>query len=74
MMEKRCLPDWAERAIKTFIQAFFGVLIPQVVMILSGALPENFSGWKVVLIPAVCSALASAISASWNIIQEHLKR
>lgn len=74
MKEVRKLPDWAERAIKTFIQAFFGVLIPQVVLVLNGALPENFAGWKVVLIPAVCSALASAISASWNIVQAYLKR
>ena len=30
----RAWPDWLIRAIKTFVQAFFGVLVPEVVVIL----------------------------------------
>ena len=66
------LPDWAIRAIKTFIQAFGGVLIPELVMVLQGKLPATFSGWTAVMVPIVCAALAAGISAAWNIISENM--
>lgn len=33
------MPDWLIRAVKTFVQAFFGVLVPEVVAILQ-------HGWR----------------------------
>lgn len=67
------MKDWQERAIKTFVQAFFGVLIPELVMILNGNIPAEWSRWDCVILTVVCPALASGISAAWNIILEHLK-
>ena len=67
------MKDWMVRALKTFAQAFFGVLIPEACLILSGNLPEDIVGAKALLIPLVTSALAAGISAAWNIVLEHLK-
>lgn len=66
------MPDWAIRAIKTFVQAFGGILVPEIVMILRGTIPVDWEGWKMVLIPLLCSALAAGISAVWNVVLEHL--
>lgn len=66
------MKDWLIRALKTFAQAFFGVLVPEVCMILNGSL-SDWAGVKAVLVPLICSALAAGISAAWNIILEHLK-
>ena len=63
------MKDWIVRMLKTFVQAFLGVLIPEVVLILNGTLPADWNAWKTVLIPLVCSALAAGISAAWNLIQ-----
>lgn len=71
-MEKLNLKDWQVRALKTFVQAFFGVLVPEVVMILNGAFPPDMETWKAVLFPIVASALAAGISAAWNVILERL--
>lgn len=65
--------DWQIRACKTFVQAFGGVLVPEVVMILNSGVPENWHSVWVVLAPVICSALAAGISAAWNIILERLK-
>lgn len=67
------LRDWQIRAIKTFIQAFGGVLVPEVVMILTAGVPESWSALWASLVPFVCAALAAGISAAWNIIAEKLK-
>jgi len=66
------MKDWQIRSIKTFIQAFFGVLIPEVVLILQGQLPSTLAGAWTILCPMLCSALAAGISAAWNIIRERL--
>lgn len=71
MFEK--LPDWAVRALKTFVQAFFGVLIPALCAILSNGFPDNWSKLWVALSPVVAAALSGAISAVWNIILEKLQ-
>ena len=71
MFEK--LPDWAVRALKTFVQAFFGALIPALCAILSNGFPDNWSKLWVALSPVVAAALSSAISAVWNIILEKLQ-
>lgn len=67
------LKDWQIRALKTFAQAFGGVLVPEVVMILSTGVPESWSKTWTLLMPVVCAALAAGISAAWNIILEKLK-
>lgn len=64
------MKDWMIRAIKTFVQAFFGVLIPAVVSMLSGGFPKSISSAWVILAPAVSAALAAAISAVWNYLLE----
>lgn len=67
------MADWLVRAIKTFIQAFFGVLIPAVVAMLNNGWPESWSAVWVILAPTIAAALAAAIAAVWNIILEHLQ-
>lgn len=67
------IPDWAVRALKTFVQTFFGVLIPAVCAILNNGFPENWSVLWVALSPVVAAALSGAISAVWNILLERLK-
>ena len=63
------MKDWMIRALKTFVQAFFGVLIPEVCALLSGGFPSADTLWTV-LLPFVASALAAGISAVWNLILE----
>ena len=60
------MKDWITRAIKTFVQAFFGVLIPQTVAMLAGGFPDASTAWKV-LSPFVAAGLAAGISAVWNL-------
>lgn len=67
------MKDWMIRAIKTFVQAFFGILIPELVIILNNGWPESWSSVWAYLAPVVASALAAGISAVWNIILERLK-
>lgn len=65
--------DWQIRAVKTFVQAFGGVLVPELVMILSTGVPESWSKVWTLLCPVACAALAAGISAAWNIISEKLR-
>lgn len=67
------LKDWQIRALKTFVQSFCGVLIPEITMILTNGLPESWSALWTILCPVICAALAAGISAAWNIILERLK-
>ena len=67
------LPDWAVRAVKTFVQAFFGVLIPELALILQHGWPESWAVLWAALSPVVAAALAGAISAVWNIMLEASK-
>ena len=67
------MKDWMIRAIKTFVQAFFGVLIPEICVILSGGFPESWSKLWAIIAPTVSAALAAAICAVWNIILEAMK-
>lgn len=66
--------DWLIRASKTFVQTFFGVLIPAVVSLLSGGWPESWGAAWIILSPTVAAALSASIAAVWNIILEHLKQ
>ena len=72
-MGSKKLKDWQIRALKTFAQAFGGILVPEVVMILNSGVPENWHSVWVVLAPVICSALAAGISAAWNILLEKLR-
>lgn len=67
------MKDWLIRAIKTFVQAFFGVLIPELIAILQHGWPESWSSLWAYLAPVIAAALAGAISAVWNIILERMK-
>ncbi len=58
------------RAIKTFVQTFFGVLVPEVVAILRGGWPESWAVFWAAVAPFVAAALSAAISAVWNIVLE----
>ncbi len=65
-------PDWLIRAIKTFVQAFFGVLVPEVVVVLQRGWPESWAAAWGYLAPVIAADLAAAISAVWNICLERL--
>lgn len=67
------MKDWQIRALKTFAQAFGGILVPELVLVLNGGFPESWNAAWAVLAPIVCSALAAGISAMWNVILEKLK-
>ena len=60
------IKDVGMRALKTFVQAFFGVLIPEVCVILSKITEYDWSQWYVWMLPIVCGALSAGISADWN--------
>ena len=68
------MKDWVIRTLKTFVQAFFGVLIPAVCAMLNNGWPESWSKIWVVLAPTVAAALSAAICAVWNIILEGLQK
>lgn len=63
--------DIAIRAAKTFVQAFLGVLIPEVVTVLNGGFPDASTAWKAAA-PFVAAALAAGISAVWNTVKGYL--
>lgn len=60
------------RALKTFAQAFFGVVVPEVCVILNGGFPESWSAAWLVTAPVIASALAAGLSAAWNLIGYYL--
>lgn len=64
------MKDWVIRSIKTFIQAFFGTLIPAVCAMLNNGWPESISAAWVILAPTVAAAISAAICAVWNIVLE----
>ena len=67
------MPDWLNRTIKTFVQSFFGVLVPEVCIMLNNGFPADLPTlWKI-LAPVVAASLSAAICAAWNIISEKLK-
>ena len=59
------IKDVGSRALKTFVQAFFGVLIPQIVMMLNNYMDFDWSAWTTYL-PLITGGLAAGISAAWN--------
>lgn len=69
----KTIPDWLIRSLKTFVEAFFGVLIPALCTLLAGGWPDSWSKAWVALSPAVAAALSGAITAAWNIILERMR-
>lgn len=67
------MKDWMVRALKTFVQAFFGVLVPELCVMLNGGFPESIGAAWLILSPVVAAALSAAISAIWNVINEKLQ-
>lgn len=67
------MKDWVARTIKTAVQAFGGVLVPELVIVLNGGWPESWGALWACLAPVVSSALAAAICAAWNLVLERLK-
>lgn len=68
------MKDWMVRALKTFVQAFFGVLIPEFVVMLRDGTVMGWNKFWTLMVPVLCAALAAGISAAWNIIAEVLKK
>lgn len=64
--------DWLERALKTFAQAFLGVLVPEILTILNGGLRDVDSIW-LILSPILISALSAGISACQNLYLQNKK-
>lgn len=67
------MKDWQIRTLKTFIEAFGGVFVPELAMILTGNVPKEWTSWTCVLVAVVCPAIAAGITAAWNVILEHLR-
>ena len=59
------IKDVGMRALKTFVQAFLGVLIPQIVAMLNNYMDFDWTQWTTYL-PIITGALAAGISAAWN--------
>lgn len=68
------MKDWQIRTIKTFVQSFFGTLIPSITVLLADGFPESWPIAWAVLGPAVAASLSAAICAVWNIINEQLSK
>lgn len=63
------MKDWMIRAIKTFVQAFLGVLVPELAALLGGADLGALADWGI-WAPLLAAALAAGISAAWNLALE----
>ena len=64
-MDKSELRD---RVFKTFIEVFLGVLVPDIGVIVNQIVTGR-EVWWAVLLPIVATALATAISAAWNVLR-----
>lgn len=64
--------DWQERTLKTFAQAFLSVFIPGLVLMLNGGFPASWGAAWQILAPTAATALATAITATWNILLEKI--
>ena len=68
------MKDWMRRALKTFVQAFLGVLIPELALLTKDGFPETGSALPGVLTPMIAASLAAAISAVWNLWLEAARK
>lgn len=67
------MKDWVVRTIKTFVQSFFGILIPEACVILGGGFPETIESVWLIISPILAASLSAAICAAWNVVNEYLK-
>lgn len=67
----RRIEDLKSRIFRTFLQAFGGVLIPELVAILNGTIPLEGNWLMAVVVPIFCASLAAGISAVWGVIQNY---
>lgn len=66
------MKDWIIRALKTFVQATVAYFIANISMITTHVVEWDFTDWKGWLMPVLVGAVASGISAVWNIILEKM--
>lgn len=66
------MKDWLKRTIKTFVQAFFGTLLPEMGLVFSGGWPETWPDLWAAFAPVLIAALSAGICAVWNIINEKI--
>lgn len=63
--------DIALRAVKTFIQCFFGVFIPELCIFLRQDFPIDVSAPAMIFAPMFCASLAAGLSGAWNFLEKH---
>lgn len=68
------MKDWLIRAIKTFVQATVAYFVANIALISQHVVDWDFSNWKGWLMPILCGAIASGISAVWNVILEQIDK
>lgn len=66
------MKDWLKRTIKTFVQAFFGTLLPEMGVVLAGGWPETWPEFWTAMAPLLIAAISAGICAVWNIINEKM--
>lgn len=71
--------DTIVRTAKTFVQAFGGVFIPGLCIVLNqlstGGFPDDFNPWFwTTIAPMVCASLSAGICAAWNYYLELKKK
>lgn len=66
--------DIALRAFKTFIQSFFGVLIPELCIFLRQDFPIDVSAPAMIFAPMFCASLAAGLSGAWNFLESHFSK
>lgn len=65
--------DILSRAFKTFIEAFFAVLIPEIAVILQNVNNYDWTKWYVWLAPIIAGCIGTAISITWNSLENYFK-
>lgn len=68
------ITDIKSRCIKTFFQSFFGVLIPELVIILQDitVITLTWSSLWYLGAPLIAASIAAGLSATWNLVNNWL--
>lgn len=66
------MKDWLKRTVKTFIQAFFGVLLPELGAVLARGWPQDWPAFWGLVAPVLIASVSAGICAVWNIINERI--
>lgn len=72
-MKIKTIDNLWQRVFRTFVQAFFGIAVPELVAILNGGfdLKPGDTIWAIIL-PILVASLSAGISAAWGVIQNWL--